>query len=452
VTADKKKIGLRLRTALLYAGAFILFLSLFFALSYFTIKDALILRSDQEVQRQLSAILEEFSQDTSTAHLNLLVNHLGVTGESRLAVIIRSNSTGKVWGPLGPAELTSILSDSSHTPATDKILQVTVKDYTARAAMNFYFLEELEEVMVSSFGWMLLIGVLCALGAGYIVAGLAVKPIQNLIYSADAIGKNQRELVLLPEQSVSEVERLRNALNDLLKERHRNIETLRSFTADAAHELRTPLTILKGELEVELRQHTLSNDTREILEGNLEQTNRLIAIVEDMLFLSRIEEQPVQEYGQELFDIAELVRITVVRLSAKALQKNITVRLDSLVSATIQGNALAFERMITNLLDNAISYTQEGGQVTIRTDKTETIYRLIIRDNGPGILPEHLEKIFDRFYRAEPSRTRKLGGAGLGLSIAKQVAENHSATLRMESEIGKGTSAIVASAIVEIRL
>jgi signal transduction histidine kinase len=202
------------------------------------------------------------------------------------------------------------------------------------------------------------------------------------------------------------------------------------------------LTIIRGEIEVLLRKERDKEEYQKTLKSTLEEAAYLERIIDDLLFLSRIESMEKKEFDKSvqldeiLLKVAEIQELT-------AKQKSITLDIKKAEPAKIKGEEILLERMVANIIDNAIRYTHPGGKVEVSLDKKDGSSTLIVQDTGIGIPEELLPQIFDRFYVVDKSRFKETGGLGLGLSIVKQVADCHGGKIQVESEVNKGTSFFV---------
>jgi two-component system phosphate regulon sensor histidine kinase PhoR len=227
-------------------------------------------------------------------------------------------------------------------------------------------------------------------------------------------------------------------------------EIRRDFVANVSHELRTPLSIFRGYLETLLDDpHQPPGELLRILEVMERHSDRLSALVEDVLSLARLE-SPVAEL--ELSEISlpeffqEVLRDWQARFEAKQLRLELHVPTD-LPKIEVDENRL--QEIIYNLLDNAIKYSRPEGHVSLHASRNGDRVRISVSDQGIGILPEALPRIFERFYRADKARSRELGGTGLGLSIVKHIAQLHGGTAEAQSEPGKGTTISVILPILQ---
>ncbi len=214
----------------------------------------------------------------------------------------------------------------------------------------------------------------------------------------------------------------------------------RDFVANASHELRTPLTAIRGFAET-LKSGALENrESAERFVGViLRHTLRLQALVNDLVALSRAE-SPEQEYELAPVDLGAAVTDVVHGLAAQADQRGLDVQIDSLGRVPdVIANPRALDQVLINLVDNAIKYTQEGGRITVRADVGPEVVTLEVENTGPGIPPDQLDRIFERFYRVDAGRSREMGGTGLGLSIVRHLVARMGGDIEAQSEPGEWT-------------
>ncbi|MBI5838079.1 MAG: HAMP domain-containing protein [Candidatus Eisenbacteria bacterium] len=211
------------------------------------------------------------------------------------------------------------------------------------------------------------------------------------------------------------------------------------FVANVSHELKTPLTLIRGSAETLLDGGLEDEAHRRAFVEKIERhSERLQRIVEDLLELARLE-QPGVRAGEESVDLAELARGVVQSFRDAAASRSLALEWhDPGGPVAVSGDVDMLERAIANLVDNAVKYTQQGS-VSVRVGREAGVAFCEIRDTGPGIPAEHLSRIFERFYRVDQGRSRELGGTGLGLSIVRHVAELHGGSVRVESELGRGS-------------
>ncbi len=216
----------------------------------------------------------------------------------------------------------------------------------------------------------------------------------------------------------------------------------RDFVANVSHELKTPITSIKGYVET-LLDDNLENKqhVRDFLEIVQRQTNRLYAIVEDLLTLSRIE----REYESEQIELTELnikdVLVPAIEAcSSKASEKNVAIRIQCPDDLVVTINGPLLEQAVINLIDNAVKYSDAESSVTVQAESADGALQISITDTGTGIAEEHLPRLFERFYLVDKARSRKLGGTGLGLAIVKHIAMAHNGQVDVVSRQGKGST------------
>jgi two-component system phosphate regulon sensor histidine kinase PhoR len=221
----------------------------------------------------------------------------------------------------------------------------------------------------------------------------------------------------------------------------RRLEAVRrDFVANVSHELKTPLTSISGYAETLLVDSADAVTMERFLRTILSNARRMQRLVDDLLDLSRIEAGRWQPTLTQV-DVAAVARESWSALAGRADSHRVELVLDLAPdAAAIQADLDALRQVLTNLMDNSLRYTPDGGRIVCRTRRTAGSVALSIRDNGSGITREHLPRIFERFYRADKSRSREEGGTGLGLAIVKHLVEAHGGRVTAESERGSGTT------------
>ena len=213
---------------------------------------------------------------------------------------------------------------------------------------------------------------------------------------------------------------------------------LQSFTADASHELRTPLTHLRAQVQWASEEGRSDSEIREALAAMERGLDRTTKLVEELLLIARGENRQLA-LAHAPFDLQAVVEEVREITEAMAMDKNLTVRAESADRATAIGDADRTRHILLNLASNAVRYTSSGS-VTFATRRNGTEVGVSVHDTGPGIAPEHVDRIFDRFYRIDQSRSRELGGTGLGLAIARLFAELQGGRIEVESKLGEGVT------------
>jgi two-component system, OmpR family, manganese sensing sensor histidine kinase len=226
-----------------------------------------------------------------------------------------------------------------------------------------------------------------------------------------------------------------------LKPIEKSFEQLKQFTADAAHELRSPLTTLKTSVQVmQCYPERIHAKDVQKLAAIAASTDQMIRLVEDLLLLSRMDDNSiVQSQLWEPVLVDQLLRALLELLALQAKEKQIELRSNLTVKSWVIGDASQLQRLFKNLLENAIQYTPSGGVVTVSMVLEGAFVLVRIEDTGIGIAPEVRSRVFDRFWRADEARDRRTSGMGMGLAIAKTIAERHRGKITLSSQMGVGS-------------
>ena len=273
-----------------------------------------------------------------------------------------------------------------------------------------------------------LLSLVGAAAASWLVAGRALRPLDSMASTAEDIGRTQDLSRRLPESEPDdEVGRLQRSFNQMLRQLedayHRLQSALvaqRRFVADASHELRTPLTTIRGNVGLLLKRDDIAADDRVAALNDIAgESERMSRMVQDLLTLARAD----AGYHLEKAPIDLLPIIQEVSRQAQTLQATRRIELLDGVPAPVQGNADAIKQLLWILIDNAFKHTHDGGRIQLRLDNGQRAARLVVLDDGPGIPTEDLERVFERFYQSDASRSGE--GTGLGLAIARWIAKEH---------------------------
>ncbi|MGJ8694258.1 MAG: phosphate regulon sensor histidine kinase PhoR [Thalassotalea sp.] len=220
---------------------------------------------------------------------------------------------------------------------------------------------------------------------------------------------------------------------------HRLEEMRRDFVANVSHELKTPLTVVRGYVEmVQVTEHALDPHWKKAFNTIETQVTRMDRLVEQLLTLSRVEIHTEHDIKQKI-DMPKLIHQLVEDASWLNQEKQHRISLDVVSSMSIKGIDTEIKSACSNLISNAIAYTPEHGDIHVSWQNYGDRVRFAVKDNGPGIKPEHVNRLTERFYRVDKSRSRNTGGSGLGLAIVKHVLQHHGAELIINSQWGEGT-------------
>ena len=288
-----------------------------------------------------------------------------------------------------------------------------------------------------------IIGICCLVVVGgvcvYFISREMLKPVDRVSSLATRISSTNLKERINQQGPDDEVKRLADTFDDMLGRLETAFDAQKQFIQDASHELRTPIAIAQTNIEVlEMDKNVTVTDYKrltDILKMSLE---RMSALSEKLLLLSE-DGQDHSKWSQ--VDIQTLIDEVAAEFSAKAATDGITLEIEPTSEGTfVDGDALRLKQMIVNLVDNAIKYNRPGGKVKISTDTIDAKVVIKVQDTGIGIAPADQQRVFDRFYRVDKSRSRSQGGSGLGLAIVKKIAEEHGGTVSVESTPGVGST------------
>ena len=270
----------------------------------------------------------------------------------------------------------------------------------------------------------------------YLIVGYALYPLRELTLKIEDIqAKNLKEPILSKSNS-TEIERLTLAFNRLLLRLEETFATQRQFSANAAHELRTPLAVMSTKFEVfEKNKNPDEADYKEAIGMARSQTDRLSHVIDILLEMTELQSAP----KSDSISLSEITEEVICDLVAVAEKKSISLVQDD-GEARLTGSDTLVYRAIYNLIENAIKYNKEGGKVSVAITEDESFAKVIITDTGSGIAKEDWDKIFEPFFRVDKSRSRSMGGAGLGLALVKEIAVRHGGDVKVIESSERGSS------------
>ena len=274
----------------------------------------------------------------------------------------------------------------------------------------------------------------------YFISGKALKPLKELAQQAEKVDQDNLVDVRLEENTVAEFRQLSQSVNQMLNRLAHSFDLQRQFAGNAAHELKTPLAIMQAKLEIFAEDHMNTDaETAELVHFQTEQIARLSALVRTLLEMSNLQAVP----RDDCIELAPLADEIVTDLTPLAQKKQITLHQECEDIHIIGSDALIY-RMLFNLVENAIKYNQPGGSVQITISRSNGKAILRVADTGCGIPDEYRTSIFEPFFRVDKSRSREMGGAGLGLALVREIAALHGGTVQTEPAEGAGTVFTVA--------
>jgi len=274
---------------------------------------------------------------------------------------------------------------------------------------------------------------------GYWLSGRALAPVNQIIESTEQIGLHNLSKRLEVPKATDELQRLTTTLNAMLERIEGSVKRVRQFTANASHDLRTPLSLIRTHAELALRRTRTETEYRESLTRILTVSEETTQLIEALLTLARADAGAAQMHFAVL-DLTPVLQTIGEKVSVLAHCKGLSFSTElSDAAIYVRGDSATLERLLFAILENALKYTPPGGFVQLRSNIAATQAVIEVADTGVGISPEDLPRIFDRFYRADQARSRAVSGAGLGLAIARWIAEMHDGRIEVESQVGLGS-------------
>ncbi len=425
-----------------------------FGVSVITITAVLILSvfysySDNQLKEQLrvveSVVENQLAQDDDTAFIsNHIDKNVRITLVAKDGTVIADSqeSANKLGNHLNRQEIQQAIKNGEATVTRHSDTQEKKIYYFAKQLDNGNILRvSAEAKSIGKFFsdyiiYILLCIIVVIVTAVFVSMGITksiVKPITQLGQSLDNIDKFKSDEELKP---------LVNALLQQKKKQKMLDKQKKQFTANVSHELKTPLTSIAGYAELIETGMAKPEDIKPFAGVIRKQALRLVNLSEDIIQLSQLEESDDEDMSFESVNLYEIAQRCVEALNINAINKGVMLNLTG-EECYIRGKAQLVEELVYNLCDNAIRYNKENGNVTVTVNPLEKGASVSVKDTGIGIPKKYQERIFERFFRVDKSRSKATGGTGLGLAIVKHITQLHDAKLEISSEEGKGTEIIV---------
>jgi heavy metal sensor kinase len=277
----------------------------------------------------------------------------------------------------------------------------------------------------------------------WLLAGKLLAPVVKIRSLAENIRLGKLSERIDVGSKGREIDDLVRILNDMLDSCQRFVESQKRFSSNVSHEIRSPLTSLRGSIEVALRKKRTPEEYEDILRNNLIDIIRLSKITDNLLFLTKTDNN-ILELRRQWFDVKHFMETVVENFRYRALSTDISIIEDYQENLELNGDIDLLEHAFSNLIDNAVKYTPQGGKITLRTYKEDKNIMISISDTGIGISEDDIPHIFERFYRVDKESSRKLGGTGLGLAITQWIINAHNGKISVKSTLGSGSDFIVA--------
>lgn len=284
---------------------------------------------------------------------------------------------------------------------------------------------------------LLPIAVFFAAMGGYFITKRALRPMERMVETANSIANGTDLSKRMDiERAGYEIKELADTFDLMLSRLELSFKRERQFTSDASHELRTPVAVIRAHAEYAL-SHSNEESTKEVLVEIINQVDRMARLIEQMLALARADGGS-QELSFERIDLGELAQIAIASLKNKADEYGVSLFFEGNEGVVVKVDETMMTRLFINLIDNGICYNREGGFVKVSVSPCKEGATICVWDNGIGMPPDAIKRIWDRFYQVDPSRSRK-GSSGLGLPMVKWIASVHNGYCSVESVEGLGS-------------
>jgi len=457
-------MSLRLRLTLLYS-TFMSGILLIFGAAVYILVNVILLN---QVDTMLAGVVKDITQVTkvnSVGKLNLInLPPLDMTANAYVQVwgsdgkiIATSPSIGALTKPLDHIGLDAGLAmyeDSYLDGAHLRVLSVPLKlgdrlIGTLQVGASLTVVDATQGNLLSMMAIIAVVAVLLAGFGSWVVLGRALSPLEAITDTVDQINRaddlSRRIPHLEKTEDEDEIGNLVVSFNQTLERLESLFTSQQRFLADVSHELRTPLTVIKGNADLMRRMKQADEESLSSID---QEAGRLTRLVGGLLMLAQAESGKLTLVLKPV-ELDLLLTEVFTEMCVLAGSK-VHVHLNEIDQVMVNGDRDRLKQVLLNLIANAIQYTPQGGEIFLSMSKLSDQVRIIIRDTGPGIPAEDLPHIFDRFYRAEKSRTRSTtSGFGLGLSIAHWIIEHHGGQIHVESKEGKGTTFVIWLGVVK---
>lgn len=397
------------------------------------VRGELVLRHESDFDRW-----QEISRIMSDSEYGLDVRN------ARGMLLVEANPDPTPFPPMRPVPL--------GTPVTRSAIQTwrTAEDYPVRGVallaqmadggapvrITVYQVARMRVALLRAYRWKLLaaacLGVLTVGALGYAVLRAGMAPLRRMAAGTEAVTFSSVVLPVDPSKLPSELEELARALQQMIVRLHEGYDRLSRFSSDLAHDFRTPIGNLLGQTQVALSSERTVEEYQALLASNVEEYERLSRMIENMLFLARADNARVALNVVELDMATELSRqADYFEMLADARQ--ITFGVDA--RGVVRADAMLLRRAVGNLISNAVRHTPQGHRIFLTASQFAGVTQIEVSNPGPGIPPEDVPRLFDRFFRGDPARTNSGESSGIGLAIVKTIMDLHHGSVHVESEL-----------------
>jgi heavy metal sensor kinase len=447
---------LAFRLTLWYGGILAVAASLCFLISYFVMVSAMRSRTDADLLHEATRCLYAVRSGDLSAITHQIDGDARATGTNDIFFLVydRDNrpiasSDLSTWGDMTLAAPSAAEVSGNGTPYFQDALgsghhqRIRVLTLAAgngnvlRVGITVQDDQRVVDQARQTISLIMLAVVGVAVVVGWLLAKRALVGVQHVTSTANAISREALQRRVPTSGSGDEIDQLANTFNRMLGRVESLVKSMEETNDNIAHELRSPITRMRGHAETTLTGDGSIDAYREMAAGTVEECDRLLAMINTMLDIAEAE-AGVMGLTMSRIDVNALLRDICEIYEPMTAEKNIRVEIAAPGSVTIRGDVARLQRMVANLLDNAVKYTPPGGTIRLSAELTDGQVALSVANSGEGILPEKLPRLFQRFYRADASRSRS--GYGLGLSLAQAIVHAHGGQISVQSIPGQTTT------------
>jgi len=452
---------LAFKLTLWYAVFFIVSAAVAFAFFYVLIVRIIDQRTDADLLTQANRLNQIYALQGSELLERAALLQVQAAGEQKMffrlfypSGVFFASSTASYWKDIGidrRAVEAVLRQGTPHTYATQAVpsqpfrARVLYKRLGGAIMLQLGYSLEGESSLLRTFRRTFVVtmaGLLVvAMGVGWFMARRALSGVASVTRTARQISEDDLDTRVPVRHRHNEIDQLAVTFNQMLDRIKQLVGGIRQMNDNIAHDLRSPITRIRGLAEVTLSSGRGMEDYAQMAASTIEECDRLLHMINTMLTISRTE-AGVDPITFQPVDIAALVRNACGLFQPLAEDKDIRLRCEADGACAVRGNESLLQRMVANLLDNAIKYTPAHGEVRVSVTGGAESVRAVVQDNGPGLAPSDQARVFERFFRADQSRSQS--GAGLGLSLAQAIAHAHNGKIILESRPGTGSTFTVS--------
>ena len=351
-------------------------------------------------------------------------------------IIFKTANLGKISLSFPEKKDKSILFDYKNEELSGsaiRVCQLKGKKYVVIVAYSKEYISQTLNNLKDIYIFIAPIFFLIAIIGGALISSKSLSRIDAIIKKTEEITGQNLEETIPGGEYFDEYGRLVKKMNEMVSRIKTSVDFMNQFSISAAHELKTPLTILRGEIEITLKSEKTPQQYIEVLKSNYEETIRMIKIVDNLFFISKSDNAMININYHEI-ELNSFLNSIVKSLGILGQDKNMSLVLEKSPNLIIQIDVNLMKQALSNIIDNAFKFGDENTDVIISVKDLDEKIKISVSNTGEKIPSEEVEKIFDRFYRADKSRTRKTGGVGLGLSVVKSIVSLHKGTVEVQSK------------------